>query len=223
MQPHQLASYIDHTLLKPETSRAQIEKLCQEAMEHSFYAVCVNSRFVEFCRATLLGSPVKIASVVGFPLGACTTSTKVYEAKQAVECGADEIDMVISLGAVKENDWSFVQADISKVLTAIPNSILKVIIETSVLSDEEKIKACQASLAAGAHFVKTSTGFNGGGATVEDILLMKKVVGNHAQIKASGGIKDLASAEKMIRAGATRLGTSSGVLLMTGQKIQGGY
>ena len=223
MKPHHLASYIDHTLLKPETSSVQVEKICQEAQEHSFYAVCVNSRFVDLCKSSLRGSSVKIASVIGFPLGACTTSTKVYEAIDAVKRGADEIDMVISLGAVKEKNWSYVQSEISQIVQAIPNSILKVIIETSLLSEEEKIKACQVSLAAGAHFVKTSTGFNGGGATVEDILLMKKIVGDLAQVKASGGIKDLAVAEKMIAAGATRLGTSSGVQLVTGQKIQGGY
>ncbi len=223
MKPHHLASYIDHTLLKPETSRVQIEKLCQESIEHGFYAVCVNSRFVAVCKAALKGSPVKIASVVGFPLGACTTSTKVHEAKEAVGNGADEIDMVISLGAIKENDWVTVQAEISQVVDAIPTAILKVIIETSLLSEEEKIKACEISLAAGAHFVKTSTGFSGGGATIEDVQLMKKVVGNRAQVKASGGIKDLSTAEKMIAAGATRLGTSSGVALVTGQKIQGGY
>ncbi len=223
MKPHPLASYIDHTLLKPETSRGQIEKLCKEAIEYNFYAVCVNSRFVQVCKSALQGSSVKIASVVGFPLGACTTSTKVHEAITAVRDGADEIDMVISLGAIKENDWRSVQDDILQVVRAIPNSVLKVIIETALLTDDEKIKACQACLEAGAHFVKTSTGFNGGGATVEDLVLMKKVVGDRAELKASGGIKDLATANKMIAAGATRLGTSTGVLLVTGQNIQGGY
>ncbi len=223
MKPHPLASYIDHTLLKPETSRGQIEKLCKEAIEYNFYAVCVNSRFVQACKSALQGSSVKIASVVGFPLGACTTSTKVHEAITAVRDGADEIDMVISLGAIKENEWRSVQDDILQVVRAIPNSVLKVIIETALLTDDEKIKACQACLEAGAHFVKTSTGFNGGGATVEDLVLMKKVVGARAELKASGGIKDLATANKMIAAGATRLGTSSGVLLITGQNIQGGY
>ncbi len=223
MKPHPLASYIDHTLLKPETSRGQIEKLCKEAIEYNFYAVCVNSRFVQACKSALQGSSVKIASVVGFPLGACTTSTKVHEAISAVRDGADEIDMVISLGAIKENDWRSVQDDILQVVRAIPNSVLKVIIETALLTDDEKIKACQACLEAGAHFVKTSTGFNGGGATVEDLVLMKKIVGDRAELKASGGIKDLATANKMIAAGATRLGTSSGVLLVTGQNIQGGY
>ena len=223
MKPHHLASYIDHTLLKPETSRVQIEKLCHEAIEHSFYAVCVNSHFVQACQSTLQGSAVKIASVVGFPLGACTTSTKVHEAVEAVKNGADEIDMVISVGAIKDNDWSYVQKDILQVLQALPKSVLKVIIETALLTEDEKIKACQICLSAGAHFVKTSTGFNGGGATVSDIILMKKIVEDRAQVKASGGIKDIATAEKMIAAGATRLGTSSGVLLVTGQSAQGGY
>lgn len=221
--PHPLASYIDHTLLKPETSRVQIENLCQEAIEHQFYAVCVNSRFVPICKNALSGSEVKIASVVGFPLGACTTSTKVYEAVTAVKNGANELDMVIALGAIKEKNWSYVENDILEIVKAVPGTILKVIIETSLLNDEEKMKACELSVAAGAQFVKTSTGFNGGGATVDDILLMKKVIGARAQVKASGGIKDLTTAEKMIAAGATRLGTSSGVLLVTGQKIQGGY
>ncbi len=223
MKPHPLASYIDHTLLKPETSRAQIKKLCHEAMEHSFYAVCVNSRFVEVCKSALHGSQVKIASVVGFPLGACSTSTKVYEAVEAIKNGADEIDMVLSIGAIKDNDWAYVKEDILQVVQAIPKSVVKVIIETALLSEDEKVKACRICLEAGAHFVKTSTGFNGGGATVSDITLMKKIVGDQAQVKASGGIKDIATAEKMIAAGATRLGTSSGVLLVTGQSIQGGY
>ncbi len=223
MKPHHLAPYIDHTLLKPETSSVQIEKLCMEAVEYGFYAVCVNSRFVELCQTLLSGSSVKIASVIGFPLGATTTSTKVYEAQEAVKNGAHEIDVVISLGAIKENNWLYVQNDISQITKAVPQTIVKVIIETFLLSDEEKVKACQACLFAGAQFVKTSTGFNGGGATVEDVLLMKKAVGGLAQVKASGGIKDLMTAEKMIAAGATRLGTSSGVLLVTDQKIQGGY
>ncbi len=223
MKPHHLAPYIDHTLLKPETSSVQIEKLCKEAVEYGFYAVCVNSRFVELCQTLLRGSSVKIASVIGFPLGAVTTSTKVYEAKEAVKNGAHEIDMVISLGAIKENNWLYVQNDISQIVQAVPQSIVKVILETFLLSKEEKVKACQACLSAGAQFVKTSTGFNGGSATVEDILLMKKTVGDLTQVKASGGIKDLMTAEKMIAAGATRLGTSSGVLLVTDQKIQGGY
>ena len=223
MKPHHLAPYIDHTLLKPETSSVQIEKLCKEAVEYGFYAVCVNSRFVELCQTLLSGSSVKIASVIGFPLGATTTSTKVHEAQEAVKNGAHEIDMVISLGAIKENNWLYVQNDISQITKAVPQTIVKVIIETFLLSDEEKVKACQACLSAGAQFVKTSTGFNGGGATVEDVLLMKKAVGGLAQVKASGGIKDLMTAEKMIAAGATRLGTSSGVLLVTDQKIQGGY
>jgi deoxyribose-phosphate aldolase len=220
---HELAPFIDHTLLKPETSRVQVEKLCQEAIEYGFYAVCVNPRFVGVCKQLLQNSPVKIACVVGFPLGANSTRTKVSEAKEAVSSGADEIDMVISLGAVKDDNWIDVQNEIKEIVQAVPHTVVKVIIETSLLTHDEKIKACQASLAAGAHFVKTSTGFNGGGATVEDVLLMKKIVGPHVQVKASGGIRDLESAQKMIAAGATRLGTSSGVLLVTGHATKGDY
>jgi deoxyribose-phosphate aldolase len=223
MTPLELAPYIDHTLLKPETTRVQVEKLCVEAMEYGFYAVCVNPRFVEVCKTVLKGSPVKIASVVGFPLGATTTRTKVNEAEEAVLKGAHEIDMVISIGAIKERNWRIVESDILEVVKAIPDALVKVIIETSLLNHDEKIKACQASIAAGAHFVKTSTGFNGGGATLEDIRLMKKIVGDNLKVKASGGIRDVHTAQILIEAGAARLGTSSGVFLVTGQKPSGGY
>ncbi len=223
MTPLELATYIDHTLLKPETTRVQVEKLCVEATEYGFFAVCVNSRFVEVCKPLLKGSSVKIASVVGFPLGANTSKTKAYEAEEAVLNGAQEIDMVISIGSIKERNWRAVEIDISEVVKAVPDAVVKVIIETSLLNHDEKIKACQASMAAGAHFVKTSTGFNGGGATVDDVKLMKKIVGDSLQVKASGGIRDIATAQEMLSAGATRLGTSSGVLLVTGQKSSGGY
>jgi deoxyribose-phosphate aldolase len=221
--PNELAPYIDHTLLKPETTRVQVEKLCQEAQEYGFFAVCVNSRFVEVCKDLLKGSPVKIAAVVGFPLGAMDTKAKAYETKEAVAKGADEIDMVISIGAIKENNWSEVERDIAEVVKAASKATVKVIIETSLLNNEEKVKACEASVKAGAHFVKTSTGFNGGGATVEDIKLMKKAVGHRAKIKASGGVRDLATAKAVIEAGADRIGTSSGVLLITGKTSSGGY
>jgi deoxyribose-phosphate aldolase len=177
MTTFELAPYIDHTLLKPETTRVQVEKLCQEAMEYGFYAVCVNSRFVEVCKDALKGSPVKIASVVGFPLGASTTKTKVGEAQEAVLKGADEVDMVISIGAVKEGNWKYVEKDINEVVCAIPQAVVKVILETSLLTKEEIAKACEVCVFAAAHFVKTSTGFSTSGANVEDVKLMKSIVG----------------------------------------------
>lgn len=223
MTPSELAPYIDHTLLKPETTRVQIEKLCQEAIEYGFFAVCVNSRFVQICKGLLKESPVKIASVVGFPLGATTTKVKVAEAQEAVFMGADEIDMVLAIGAAKDGQWDYVENDIREVVKAVPHTTVKVILETSLLDQNEKIMACEVSLKAGAHFVKTSTGFGGGGATVEDVKLMKQTVGSKAKVKASGGIRDFTTAQAMIQAGAERLGTSSGVLLVTGKTSQGGY
>lgn len=223
MTPLELAPYIDHTLLKPETTRVQVEKLCQEALEYSLYAVCVNPRFVQTCRQHLSKSSVKIASVVGFPLGASTTRTKIQEAEEAVLHGAHEIDMVIWLGGVKSAEWGEVEADIRGVVQAVPPAMVKVIIETGLLSKEEKIKACEVSVRAGAHFVKTSTGFNGGGATAEDVKLMKSLVGQKAQVKASGGIKDFKTALAMIQAGASRIGTSSGVQLITQGTASGSY
>jgi len=218
-----LASYIDHTILKPETTEPQVRQICQEALDNKFFSVCVNTSFVPMCKTLLKSSQVKVCAVVGFPLGAMSTPAKAYEAKWAVENGADEIDMVIQIGELKNKNYDYVREDIRKVVEAAQGRTVKVIIETSLLTQEEKIKACELSKEAKAHFVKTSTGFGGGGATVEDVKLMKSVVGDALQVKASGGVRDQATAEAMIAAGATRLGTSSGVQLVKNQAITGGY
>ncbi|MFN3453976.1 MAG: deoxyribose-phosphate aldolase [Pseudobdellovibrio sp.] len=212
--PKDIASYIDHTLLKPETTTKQIQKLCEEALHHHFFAVCVNSSMISTCKEILRGSQVKIASVVGFPLGVCDSSTKTYETTRAIQLGASEIDMVLHLGAVKSGNWTFVEKDIKDIVLASNGHIVKVILETHLLTEEEKRKACEVSLNAGAHFVKTSTGFSGGGATQADVQLMKSIVQNKAQVKASGGIRSFETALQMIQAGATRLGTSSGVAIV---------
>ncbi|WP_409478577.1 deoxyribose-phosphate aldolase [Pseudobdellovibrio sp. HCB154] len=223
LTPEDIAQYIDHTLLKPEATRAQIQKLCEEALVHKFYAVCVNSSMISVCKEILKNSAVKIAAVIGFPLGACDTSTKVFETTRALNLGATEIDMVVHLGAVKSQDWSYVEKDIKDVVMAAQGHPVKVILETHMLTEEEKRKVCEISLHAGAHFVKTSTGFSGGGATVEDVTLMKSIVQSKAQVKASGGVRDFDAAVKMITAGATRIGTSSGVAIVTGQAGKTGY
>ena len=223
LTPEDIAQYIDHTLLKPESTRAQIQKLCEEAIVHKFYAVCVNSSMISVCKEILKNSSVKIAAVIGFPLGACDTSTKVFETTRALNLGATEIDMVVHLGAVKSQDWSYVEKDIKDVVMAAQGHPVKVILETHMLTEEEKRKVCEISLHAGAHFVKTSTGFSGGGATVEDVTLMKSIVQNKAQVKASGGVRDCVAAVKMITAGATRIGTSSGVAIVSGQTGKTGY
>lgn len=203
---------IDHTILKPEATKDMVEKLCKEAMEYKFAAVCVNPYYVRFCKDILKGSSVKVATVVGFPLGANTNEVKAFETRDAINNGADEIDMVINIGALKVKDYKTVKEDIEAVVEAAKDkAIVKVIIETYLLTDEEKIKACELSMEAGADFVKTSTGFSNGGATVEDVKLMKSIVGDKLEVKASGGVRDLESAKKMVEAGATRLGTSSGV------------
>jgi len=219
----QLSHYIDHTLLKPDAQSSQIEKLCQEAQKHSFFSVCVNSSYARQCSAWLKGSSVKVCCVVGFPLGAMDTSSKAFETKTAISNGAQEIDMVIHIGALKEGRFDYVKNDIEEVVKAADGRIVKVIIETALLTDDEKVLACKAAMEAGAHFVKTSTGFSGGGATVEDVRLMKETVGNQLEVKASGGIKDAQQAQALIAAGATRLGTSSGIALTQGQQTQGGY
>jgi deoxyribose-phosphate aldolase len=218
-----LASYIDHTLLKPEATASQIHQLCEEAREHGFYSVCVNSLFVPLCKKLLENSAVKVCAVVGFPLGAMSTPAKAFETSWAVQNGADEIDMVLQIGSLKGHQEELVEKDIAAVVLAADGRPVKVIIETSLLSAEEKVQACLLSKRAKAHFVKTSTGFNGGGATVEDVLLMKKTVGEALEVKASGGIKNVAMAEALIAAGASRLGTSSGVQLVANQTAQGAY
>lgn len=219
----QLSHFIDHTLLKPEAQSSQVEKLCQEAQKHGFFSVCVNSSYVKQCSEWLKGSSVKVCCVVGFPLGTMDTSSKAFETKTAISNGAQEIDMVIHVGALKDGRIAYVKSDIEEVVKAANGHKVKVIIETALLSNEEKVLACKAAMEAGAHFVKTCTGFSGGGATVEDVRLMKETVGNRLEVKASGGIKDTQQAQALIAAGATRLGTSSGVALVQGLQAQGGY
>lgn len=207
---------IDHTLLKPEATKDQIQKLCEEARTHNFFSVCINPFNVQYAVTYLKGSEVNICTVIGFPLGANSTETKVFETIQAIKDGATEIDMVINIGAIKNKDWDYVKQDIKAVVNAAGKKIVKVIFETCLLNDVEKIKACELSSLAGAHFVKTSTGFSSNGATIEDVLLMKKNILPHMEVKASGGVRDLASAKAFIEAGASRLGTSSGIAILNG-------
>ncbi|KXB61988.1 deoxyribose-phosphate aldolase [Gemella haemolysans] len=206
-----LNKYIDHTILKATASGTDVQKLCEEAIEHEFYSVCVNGCYVADAKHLLQGTDVKIAAVVGFPLGAMTTAAKVFEAKEAVENGASEIDMVINVAKLKDGEFEYVENEIRQIKEAIGDNVLKVIIETCYLTDEEKVKACELSLAAKADFVKTSTGFGTDGATYEDVKLMKSVVGDNAKVKASGGVRDKETAQKYINLGAERLGTSSGI------------
>ena len=209
-----LASLVDHTLLKQDATEEQIRKVCLEAIEYKFASVCVNPYYVPLVVEQLKGSGVKTCCVIGFPLGATTTKTKVFETKEAIENGAQEVDMVINVGAAKTGDWDYVRNDIESVVNAAgKKAIVKVIFETCLLSDDEKIRLCTISKLAGADFVKTSTGFSTGGATVEDIMLMRRTVGQDMGVKASGGIKDFDIALAMVKAGATRLGTSSGVAI----------
>lgn len=206
-----LNKYIDHTILKATASSADVQKLCAEAIEHEFYSVCVNGCYVTDAKYLLQGTDVKVAAVVGFPLGAMTTAAKVFEAKEAVENGASEIDMVINIAKLKDGEFEYVENEIRQIKEAIGDNVLKVIIETCYLTDEEKVKACELSLVAKADFVKTSTGFGTGGATYEDVKLMKSVVGDNAKVKASGGVRDKETAQKYVDLGAERLGTSSGI------------
>ena len=206
-----LNKYIDHTILKATASNADVQKLCAEAIEHKFYSVCVNGCYVADAKHLLQGTDVKVAAVVGFPLGAMTTAAKVFEAKEAVENAASEIDMVINVAKLKDGEFEYVENEIRQIKEAIGDNVLKVIIETCYLTDEEKVKACELSLAAKADFVKTSTGFGTDGATYEDVKLMKSVVGDNAKVKASGGVRDKETAQKYINLGAERLGTSSGI------------
>ncbi|WP_127579823.1 deoxyribose-phosphate aldolase [Paenibacillus koleovorans] len=213
----QVPRYIDHTLLKADATSAMIDKVCREAVQYGFYSVCVNGFWVPFCREQLAGSNVNIAAVVGFPLGAGAAAAKAFEAANAAERGATDIDMVLAVGLMLEGNHAAVQADIREVVQAVEGkAIVKVILETGFLNDEQKKIACELSEQAGAHFVKTSTGFGPGGATVEDVRLMRAAVSDHVQVKASGGVRDWETAKRMIEAGATRLGTSSGVAIMSG-------
>lgn len=216
-----IPSMIDHTILKADATKDMIETLCNEAKEYKFKAVCVNPTHIELCKEILKDSDVLVATVIGFPLGANTKEVKAFETLDAIKRGADEVDMVINIGALKDKDYLKVKEDIEAVVNAAKDkAIVKVIIETSLLTDEEKAKACELSLEAGADFVKTSTGFSTGGATIEDVRLMKKIVGDKMEVKASGGVRDLASAKEMIEAGATRLGTSSGIKIVSELKKQ---
>lgn len=205
---------IDHTLLKPEATPAQIEKLCAEAAEYHFASVCVNPVYIPLAARLLKGTGVKVCCVVGFPLGAIAPEQKAAEAASCAAMGAEELDMVIHVGAAKAGDWALVQRDIEDVVKAAAGHTVKVIIETCLLTDEEKVKACEAAKAAGAHFVKTSTGFSTGGATTHDIALMRKTVGPEMGVKASGGIRDYETAMAMIEAGANRIGASAGIAIV---------
>ncbi len=209
-----IASLIDHTLLKPNAKRSDIKKLCDEAKKYNFWSVCVNPCFVKFCKELLKDTEVKVCTVVGFPLGATTTSVKVYEAKEAISNGADEIDMVININAMKSAEYDFVFEDIFAVREATKDKVLKVIIETAYLTKEEKIKVCELAGKADVDFVKTSTGFASYGATVEDVALMKSIVKEDIGVKASGGIRTLKDVISMLEAGANRIGTSSSVDIM---------
>ncbi|AZI13391.1 deoxyribose-phosphate aldolase [Avibacterium paragallinarum] len=224
MQAKEIAKYIDHTALTAEKTPQDILNLCQEAMTHQFCSVCINSAYIPLAKQALAQSAVKICTVVGFPLGANLSSVKAFEASEAIKQGADEIDMVINVGLVKAQQWQAVEQDIAEVLTACQGKTLKVILETCLLSKEEIVKACEICKKLGVAFVKTSTGFNKGGATVEDVALMKQTVGDAVEVKASGGIRDTATALAMLEAGATRLGVSAGVAIVQGEKVQGnGY
>ena len=210
--------YIDHTLLAPEATKKQIEKLCSEAKENHFASVCINPSYVNLASKLLAGSDVKVCTVIGFPLGATLMASKISETKYAILEGADEIDMVINIGRLKDHDDDYVRTEIAEIKKVCQDKILKVIIECCLLTDEEKVRACQLSKEAHADFVKTSTGFSTGGATVSDVALMKQTVGDQCEVKASGGVKTYQDMLDMIHAGASRIGTSSGVLLMNAQK-----
>ena len=209
-----IAKKIDHTMLKADASADTIKRYCKEAVEHKFASVCVNSCHVPLVSSQLKGSGVMTCCVVGFPLGAMLTSAKAFEASESVKAGAEEVDMVINIGAVKDRNWDFVRDDIKAVVEASKPAIVKVIIETCLLTDEEKVKACDLSEDAGAAFVKTSTGFSTGGATVEDIRLMRKTVGDRLQVKASGGIRTPEFARELVEAGADRIGAGNGIVLL---------
>ncbi len=209
-----ISKMIDHTLLKASATQADIKRICSEAKQYGFASVCVNSCYAKLVTSQLKGTGVKTCCVVGFPLGAMSTAAKAQEARCAVEDGASEIDMVINVGALKEGNDFYVEEDISAVVEAAKPAIVKVIIETCLLTDEEKVKACELSESAGAAFVKTSTGFSTGGANVHDVALMKKTVGNRLQVKASGGIHTPQQAQELIAAGADRIGASNGIALL---------
>ncbi len=216
-----ISKFIDHTVLKAVSTIKDIDKLCDEARKYEFYSVCVNGSYVSRCAKNLEGTDVKIAAVVGFPLGAMSKEAKVFEAKKAIEDGATEIDMVINVGMLKSGEFDYVEDEIRAIKQAIGDNVLKVIIETCYLTNPEREKACMLSLKADADFVKTSTGFGTGGATFEDVKLMKDIVKDKAKVKASGGVKDFETAAKYVELGAERLGTSSGISIIEGTSNQG--
>jgi len=219
-----IARMIDHTALKADTSEKQITKLCEEALEYKFASVCVNPTWVKKSAELLAGSEVKVCTVIGFPLGANTPEVKAFETTQAIQDGATEVDMVINIGALKDGNNELVERDIKAVVEAAKGKALtKVIIESCLLTDEEKVRACELSVKAGADYVKTSTGFSTGGATKEDIALMRKTVGPNIGVKASGGVRNAADAEAMISAGATRIGASAGIEIVNGLTADSDY
>lgn len=220
-----IAKYIDHTLLKPEATRKDVEKLCGEALEHGFYSVCINGCRVKYAAELLDPSDVKVCAVIGFPLGASTTKVKVMETRTAVSDGADEIDMVMNIGKFKDEEYEYVLEDIKAVVEEAhgKDALVKVILETCLLDNEEIVKACEICLEAGADFVKTSTGFNKEGATLEAVAVMKKTVGDRALVKAAGGVRNYQAAIDFINAGASRLGCSSSVAVVEGEEASGGY
>ncbi|KMY50852.1 deoxyribose-phosphate aldolase [Peribacillus loiseleuriae] len=219
-----VANLIDHTLLKADATKAQIKQLCEEAREHHFASVCVNPTWVAYASELLAGSDVVVCTVIGFPLGANTPETKAFETKNAIENGANEVDMVINIGALKDQDDELVERDIRAVVESSKGKALsKVIIETSLLTEEEKIRACELAVKAGADYVKTSTGFSTGGATPEDIALMRKTVGPTIGVKASGGVRNTEDAVKVIEAGATRIGASAGISIVNGLTADSDY
>ncbi|MGM0874319.1 MAG: deoxyribose-phosphate aldolase [Bacillota bacterium] len=219
-----IAKMIDHTALKADTTKDTIEKLCQEASEYHFASVCVNPTWVETAAQALKETDVKVCTVIGFPLGANTPETKAFETRDAIEKGATEVDMVINIGALKDKNDELVERDIKAVVEAARGKALtKVIIETSLLTEEEKVRACELAVKAGTDFVKTSTGFSTGGATIEDIALMRKTVGPDIGVKASGGVRDTEGAEALVKSGATRIGASSGVSIVKGKTSTSDY
>lgn len=217
------AKYIDHTLLKPDSTREQIDTIIEEAKTYQFKSVCINPSHVAYAAQKLKETDVLVCTVIGFPLGATTTNAKIFETEEAIKNGASEIDMVINIGALKDKRYDDVQKDIEGVIGAANGKTVKVIIETVLLTDEEKVKACELAEKAGADFVKTSTGFAGGGATPEDVKLMKDTVGDRLEVKASGGFRNLEDFNKMIEAGATRIGASAGVQIIKGLESDSDY
>ncbi|AVN64178.1 MULTISPECIES: deoxyribose-phosphate aldolase [Mesoplasma] len=218
-----LNKYIDHTLLKQDATKAEIKQLCDEAIEFDFATVCVNSYWTSYCKELLKGTNVGITNVVGFPLGACTTATKAFEVSEAIKDGATEIDMVLNIGALKDKNYELVLEDMKAVKKAAGSHVVKCIMENCLLTKEEIIKACEIAVEAGLEFVKTSTGFSKSGATFEDVKLMKSVVKDNALVKAAGGVRTFEDAQKMIEAGADRLGTSGGVAIIKGEENNASY